>query len=462
MSSIERSLLPHIGNKDYTNIIFKSRDNNIIRRHLESLDDIYIDWNINKIDLTVISSLLPSLSSSVRLKLYRHLTKKKLILTLVSLDFKYLWEYLNEVNNLSILKDIIVVLETLRYKDLHKLISNKFRVYMYVLEETGNSLLNKYLIDYLPNNLLLNEGLYLKPKILTKIIMNSNLKRCRKLSSNFPMKLILEKIRGDDGFNVNFLLLFSTLGRIEYCRTYLNYIVHFTFEEMKKLVPLIYPCFIIDFSKCKNVSYTLYLNLVEYMTPEQISFVLESSNIELYLDIFNRLSKEQLLYGCKRINEEKFWISLKSVSFAKLNYFITGTKFSHKSIFINKILEFMDLGKQVKTLVPQYQVMCFTYRETFEYIINSWTEIEPYLDTIIFKLLDGKKILILCDYCTLSEWSHLITFMSEIQINDFILALEKLELLERDGTNTCNIMHFCRVYEKFNILSHIFGILSDN
>ena len=187
MSSIERSLLPHIGNKDYTNIIFKSRDNNIIRRHLESLDDIYIDWNINKIDLTIISSLLPSLSSSVRLKLYRHLTKKKLILTLVSLDFKYLWEYLNEVNNLSILKDIIIVLDTLRYKDLHKLISNKFRVYMYVLEETGNSLLNKYLIDYLPNNLLLNEGLYLKPKILTKIIMNSNLNRCRKLSSNYPM-----------------------------------------------------------------------------------------------------------------------------------------------------------------------------------------------------------------------------------------------------------------------------------
>ena len=77
------------------------------------------------------------------------------------------------------------------------------------------------------------------------------------------------------------------------------------------------------------------------------------------------------------------------------------------------------------------------------------------------QLLDGKKILILCEHCTLSEWSHLITFMSEIQINDFILELEKLEILERDGTNTCNIMHFCRVYEKFNILSHIFAILTD-
>ena len=70
MSSIERSLIPHIGNKDYTNIIFKSGNNNIIRRHLESLDDIYIDWNINKIDLEIISKIIPSISPIIRLNLY--------------------------------------------------------------------------------------------------------------------------------------------------------------------------------------------------------------------------------------------------------------------------------------------------------------------------------------------------------------------------------------------------------
>ena len=74
MSSIERSLVSHIGNKDYTNIIFKSNNNNIIKRHLELLDNIYIDWNINKIDIAKVIRLIPTLSFEKRLQVYKHLS----------------------------------------------------------------------------------------------------------------------------------------------------------------------------------------------------------------------------------------------------------------------------------------------------------------------------------------------------------------------------------------------------
>jgi hypothetical protein len=462
MSSIERSLIPHIGNKDYTNIIFKSGNNNIIRRHLESLDDIYIDWNINKIDMENISKILPLLSNSIRIRLYRHLTKRKLVILFVSLDFNYLWEYLCEMNDLSILKDIIIILDSRKYKDLYIFVSDKFRVYMYILEETGNTRLNKYLIEYFPNNFLLDPNLFMKPKILYKLLINSDLDRCRIISSTYPNKLLIDRINSVDELSIDFITLLITLGRLEYCIDYLKYIVDFTFEEMKKLVPLIYPCYIVELARCKGISYTLYLNLVEYMTHEQISFVLESSNIELYLDIFLKLKGKQLLFGCKRITEEKFWLSLKSVSFDNLYDFINGTKSSHKNIFINKILEYMDLGEVVTNLVPQYQVMCFIYRETFEYIIDHWADLQPYLNTIIFKLLDGKKILILSELCILSEWSNLIRLMSKHQILNFCKELEKISILERDSRNTCNILHFCRIYDKYGLLSHIFSVLNEN
>ena len=462
MSSIERSLVSHIGNKDYTNIIFKSNNNNIIKRHLELLDNIYIDWNINKIDIAKVIRLIPTLSFEKRLQVYKHLLEKKLVVIFATLDFRYLWEYLEDINKLELLKDIILILNRKRYLDLYQFIRDKFRVYMYILDKVGKNELTEYLLDYFPESFLRVDDLYSRPKILKKLIMNFGLHRCRILAANYPHNLLIERLNSIDEEDIDFLTLFVCLPRIEYCKKYLKYIKDFTFDDMKRLVPLIYPCYICELSSCRGISYTLYLNLIEHMTHEQISFVLKYSNIETYLDIFSRLNKVQLLYGCNKIDEEKFWLSLKSVSFKNLEYFIGGIKESHKDIFLNKILDILDNIDIVKNLCAQYIVMCFTYRETFEYVINKWNEIDMYLWTIIFKQLDGKKMLRVCEICTLVDWAGLINCIEKYEVESLARAIKRLTILNRGSGEACNILHFCRTHERYDLLSHVFSILDNS
>lgn len=462
MSSIERSLVSHIGNKDYTNIIFKSNNNNIIKRHLELLDNIYIDWSINKIELAKVIRLIPTLSFEKRLQVYKHLLEKKLVVIFATLDFIYLWEYLKDRNRLDLLKDLILILNRKRYLDLYQFIRDKFRVYMYILDKVGKNELTEYLLDYFPESFLRVDDLYSRPKILKKLIMKFGLHRCRILAAYYPHKLLIERLNRSDNEDIDFLTLFVSLPRIDYCKKYLRYIKDFTFDDMKRLVPLIYPCYICELSKCKGISYTLYLNLIEYMTHEQISFILKYSNIETYLDIFSRLNKNHLLYGCNKIDEQKFWLSLRSVSFKNLEYFIGGIKESHKDFFLNKILDILEHIDIIKNLCPQYIVMCFTYRETFEYVINKWTDIDMYLWTIIFKQLDGNKMLRVCEVCTLEDWAGLINCMDKYEVDILSRAIKRLTILDRCSGEACNILHFSRIHEKYDLLSHVFSILDNN
>ena len=197
------------------------------------------------------------------------------------------------------------------------------------------------------------------------------------------------------------------------------------------------------------------------MTCEQIEFVLEASNIRLYVDIFSKLTSKQLLYGLSKLSEDKFWLSLKSVAFRRLVYFIEGTKISHKDIFINKILDIANVNNILTKLVPQYQVMCFTYRETFEYIIENWINIPSYLHTLILEIVDCKRLIQISEKCTIDEWESLCEHMEGSQIIQLSHAIVDLTTLSTGDNETCNLLHFCKVFDKFYELNHIFTILNN-
>ena len=228
---------------------------------------------------------------------------------------------------------------------------------------------------------------------------------------------------------------------------------------MKKVIT--YPCYIILLADCKKISYSLYLNLIPYMNNKQIEFVLENCNTELFLEIFNRLTSVHLLHSTNKLSEKKFWLSLKSVSFNKLSYFIEGTTTSHKQIFMDKILGMVSSAGILLNLAPQYQIMCFIYRETFEYIISYWSSLEPYLLTIILDVLDSKKLLRISEECNLSEWSILCDNMDKYHINDLSIEILKLTSLVRNNLDTYNLLYFCRTFERYIELNHIFTILTD-
>ena len=299
-------------------------------------------------------------------------------------------------------------------------------------------------------------------QLLKDIILSNNLDLHKKIILNYPLNLLLKKRveYGDD--KTSFILMLLMLPRVEYCMKYIKFLKYFTFTEIKILVPLIYPSNILTLSYCKDINFSLYLNLIEFMTIEQIRIVLCRCNIELYLEILNKLTRKQLMYGLKDISEDRYWLSLKNMSFKDLTYFVEGVSISHKSIFISRILEISDIGDNLLDLAPQYIVMCFIYRETFELIIKDWARLPVYLSSIVLKVIDGKKLLIISDLCTIEEWGRLCAGMDAYLRDELEDEIIKLEILETNSIESVNLIYFCRTYSRFKGLQHIFSLLKES
>jgi hypothetical protein len=449
----------NIGNNAFTNIIFKSGDTSLIKNHLELLDKKSIDWGINKIDLNILIDIFPDLSTSLHLIIYKNLLSKNLVLVFSVLRFKYLYEYLQVTKNFEILKKLLLILNKQRYNDFYNFIMDKYELYIYILKESGKTSINNYLIKYFPLEFLKLEKFYKESLIIRRLVLNFSQTNTNILVSRYPYKYISEHLKSITDNTVTFTTMLITLPRIEYCSKYIKYLPCFSFEELKRLVPLIYPCYILLLADCEKVSYSLYLNLIPYMNNTQIEFVLDNCNTEMFLEIFNRLTLDHLLKSTSKLSEKKFWISLKTVSFSKLSYLIEGTTISHKRIFIDKILGIVSSSDILLNLAPQYQIMCFIYRETFEYIIDYWSRLEPYLITIILDILDGKKLLRISEECSLSEWSILCDNMNRYHINNLCIEIIKLSSLVRESSDTYNLLYFCRTFEKYIELNHIFSII---
>ena len=454
--------MEYLGNNRFTNIVFKSNDKNLIKQHLSLLKRDDIDWNINKIDINILLDIFPKIGFDIQKKIYNNLLDKNLLKLFCRLDFKYLADYLSTTDNLSILKDITLLLDRKRYGELYDFLTDKFTLYFYLLKTSGNTTLNRYLVEYFPVSFYNEEKLHNDLKILKKIVTNTSLKKTKLLISKFRIKFIIEQLRIEDDFLITFQTMLVALPRLNSCLSYLKYLVNFSFEELKVLVPLIYPCYIIELSNIRGFSYSLYLNLVEYMTYEQVEFILNDCNMRLYLDVFNRLSSKQLLYSLNTIDEDKFWLSLKNIPFKKLYYFIEGTKSTHKNIFINKILEISNVSGILLKLVPQYIVMCFVYRETFEYIIEKWSLLPNYLYTIILEVIDSKRLIQISERCSMDEWETLCEYMDISHIVELCSSILDLSSLSSGTSETCNLLYFCKVFNKYYELNHIFTLLNNN
>ena len=180
------------------------------------------------------------------------------------------------------------------------------------------------------------------------------------------------------------------------------------------------------------------------------------------IDIFNRLTRRQLMYGLKDISEDRYWLSLKTIGFKDLSYLVEGVSVSHKSIFIDRILEVLELGDNLLDLVPQYIVMCFNYRETFELIISEWAKIPVYLSSIILEVVDGKRLLMISELCSIEEWGRLCSGMSGYLRDELEDEIVKLEILEINSIESVNLIYFCRTFSRFSGLHHIFSLLKDS
>ena len=69
------------------------------------------------------------------------------------------------------------------------------------------------------------------------------------------------------------------ISNLYYAPKFIKYFSYFTFEEMKILISLLYPCYIMQLSKLREMNLTLYLNLVPHMSNDQIRFLLSNCNI---------------------------------------------------------------------------------------------------------------------------------------------------------------------------------------
>ena len=451
-----------LGDSRYTNIIFKCNDGEMIRRHLELLDNKLITWDINKIDLSILLSIFSKLSESLKLIIYKNLLTRKLVILFSKLEFSYLLEYLELTNNISILNDLSVVLEHNRYGDLYNYFRTKYELYIKLLASNTNYSLHKYFIQRIPYSFFRTKDLYNHETLLKDIILSNSLIIHKKIILNYPLELLLKKRNDYGDTHTSFILMLLMLPRVEYSVKYLKYFHYFTFSEMKILVPLIYPSYILSLSYCKEMSFSLYLNLVEYMNIDQVRLLLEKCNIELYLDIFGRLTRKQILHGLKNISEERFWVSLKTVSFTDLPYLIEGINISHKDIFINRILELAYIGENLLHMLPQYLVMCFNYRETFEIIIGEWPNLPIYLTSIILKVVNGKKLLIISELCTIEEWGRLCIGMDTYLRDELENEILNLEILESNSIESVNLIYYCKTFCRYNGLQHIFMLLKNN
>ena len=451
-----------LGDSRYTNIIFKCNDGEVIRRHLELLDKKLISWDLNKIDLSILISIFAKLTHTLKLLVYKNLLTRKLVILFSKLDFVYLFDYLEVSDNLSILTDLSVILASSRYGELHSYLCKRYELYKKLLLTNTNYNLHKYFINRLPDSFLKIKDLYLQEQLLKDLILSNDLELHKKIILNYPLDLLLKKREEYGEEKTSFILMLLMLPRVEYCAKYINFLKYFTYKEIKILVPLIYPSNILTLSYCKDINFSLYLNLVEYMTIDQIRIVLCKCNIELYLDIFNRLTRRQLMYGLKDISEDRYWLSLKTIGFKDLSYLVEGVSVSHKSIFIDRILEVLELGDNLLDLVPQYIVMCFNYRETFELIISEWAKIPVYLSSIILEVVDGKRLLMISELCSIEEWGRLCSGMSGYLRDELEDEIVKLEILEINSIESVNLIYFCRTFSRFSGLHHIFSLLKDS
>ena len=63
------------------------------------------------------------------------------------------------------------------------------------------------------------------------------------------------------------------------------------------------------------------------------------------------------------LDKVKFWIGLKSISFNKLLYFIDGMNEDQKNRFISSAIGLISNDKIFLSLLPQFQILCFKYRQ---------------------------------------------------------------------------------------------------
>ena len=183
----------NIGNKEFTNIIFKSKNIEVIRKHLESLDSVYLDFNLNKLDINILSVLLKELRLSIRKSIYNNLTKRKLLVILASLNLDYLLEYLIVVNNMSFLKDYVLILHKSRMSDYYNLINTRYRIYEYTLLNTDNYNLNKYLLERFPERFFLERDMYRSDKLVRSVVLHSNKLKIKELVRKYPQDLVEER-----------------------------------------------------------------------------------------------------------------------------------------------------------------------------------------------------------------------------------------------------------------------------
>jgi hypothetical protein len=450
-----------IGNNLYTNIIFKNFSNKLISDHLNTLELKFIDWSINSLDQNILLAIFSSLEYLVRIKIYTNLLFENLVKLLSNLDFFYLEEYTTKLGvNYKILINIFDKIDKKYYNNMLTFLKKSENVYIELLK-----LLNKnnkfyyYLIDNFPIEYYKNTKLFDNDILLRKLIMNKTEYQIKELLLNYPKNKIVERISNFEEVDLNFITMILGISNIYYAPKFFKYFSYFTFEEMKVLIHVLYPCYIIQLSELKEMNLTLYLNLVPYMSYEQIRFLLSNCNIGLFSKIFNKLKKDQIFQCINILDKSKFWISLKSVSFNDLLYFIDGMDDEQNNNFINSAVGLISNEKIFLSLLPQFQIVCFKFRRTFEIVVKYWDSIENYLTTFIIKLLNGKKLLILSEYCLTSEWGNLIEYIDKYQIKELENSIMNLLNLDVESNNTYNLISFCKYYKLENCLDHMNNLL---
>ena len=450
-----------IGNNLYTNIIFKNFSNKFILDHLNKLDIKFIDWSINSLDQNILLSIFSNLEYPVRIKIYTNLLTENLIKILSNLDFYFLEEYIAKFGvNYEILIKVFDSIDENFYSNMLIFLKKSENVYINLLK-----LLNKnnkfyyYLIDNFPIEYYKNSKLFDNDILLRKLIMNKTDYQIKELLLNYPKSKIVNIISNFEDIDINFIIMILGVSNIYYAPKFLKFFSYFTFEEMKILIKVLYPCYILQLSELKEMNMTLYLNLVPYMNFEQIRFLLTNCNIGLYSRVFNRLTKNQILDCINVLDRIKFWFSLKSVSFNNLLYFIDGMNEEQNKIFINSAVGLISNERVFLSLLPQFQILCFKFRRTFEVVINYWDAIENYLTTFIIKLLNGKKLIILSEFCLTSDWDNLIEYVDKYQIKELENSIMNLLSLDNESNDTCNLISFCKYNKLEKCLDHINNLL---
>ena len=450
-----------IGDNLYTNIIFKNFSNKFISDHLNSLELKFIDWSINSLDQKILVSIFSGLDFLVRIKIYTNLLPKNLIKLLSSLDLYYLEEYTKKIGvKFELLIEIFNNIDIKYYDNMLLFLKKSESIYTNLLKIINkNNKFYYYLIENYPVEFYKNTKLFDNDILLRKLIINKTEHQIKNLLLNYPKNKIIERINNFEEVNINFITMILGISDLYYAPKFIKYFSYFTFEEMKILISLLYPCYIMQLSKLREMNLTLYLNLIPHMSNDQIRFLLSNCNIGLFNNVFNRLTKNQIFESINVLDKVKFWIGLKSIPFNKLLYFIDGMNEDQKNLFISSAIGLISNERIFLSLLPQFQILSFKYRRTFEIVINYWDKIENYLSTFIIKLLDGKKLLILSECCLTSDWEILIEYIDKYQIKELENSILNLLNLPSDNNNTYNLINFCKYYKLDKTFEYLDNIL---